>query len=171
MSSLTAKFEVVNSAVSTRFSNASNYDFVMFTSDATQKMHFGNVLGSTSAIEVSQTDVTMNTDVDLKGVLKHNGVTVIDANGNVIGAAAAVSLPLEGGSMTGQIGGYAPDSAAAPAYAWSNDLNTGFFQKAAGTIGVSCDGAESMALSNLGVAVNGNLSASNMYSKGIRISN
>lgn len=165
----TGALEVVKGNAS-RFTNTLDGDMAIYPSTSTQRLHLGTVLGATSSVEVTSSNVNMYAAIDLKGVpIKSNGVTVIDATGNVVGAS---SLALTGGTMTGQILGSGTDTAATPAYAFSNDANTGLFNKSTGVIGLSCGGTEIFALSNLGASLNGELTCtSNIVSKGLRISN
>jgi hypothetical protein len=158
-----AAVEVVNSN-NTRFTNATPGDLTIFTKDTTQKIHFGTHTGASSTMTLSDTKVEIPNVLNLKGILSHNGQTIIDANGNIIGMVEP--LPIAGGTMQGQIKGLGTDTVSTPAYSWSNDSNTGFYNKQAGVIGITCNGVEVAAFSNQGATY-----AFNTQTKGIRLSN
>lgn len=157
MSTPTASFEVVNSG-RTRFSNATPGDFAIFTNSTAQSLHLGTVLNSTSALYINGPDVNVPNNLNLMGTVTHNGTTIIDSAGKVIGSTP--SLPLTGGAMTGQIQGFINDTNTSPAYTWSNDTTTGFYNKSAGVVGVVSQSVEVASFAPTGI-----------LTKGLRISN
>jgi len=166
MSSLpTASVEVVR-ADQTRFTNASDGDMAIYTGNSSQHIHFGTTLNAPSALTIQGSTVTVPTTLDIKGVVTHNGTTIIDNTGNFVGVQSEVSLPLAGGAMIGQIQGYSNDTAASPAYSWVGDSNSGIYNKQVGQIAVSCAGSEVAVFKNTGSVM-----TTNLQTKGIRLSN
>jgi hypothetical protein len=85
------------------------------------------------------------------------------ASNALLRTGGTMSAPINATSINTTIGIYGSnDSVSFPTYSWSNDSNTGMYHAALDAIGFTIDGTNKVTLCNLGLYVNGLVSASNL---------
>jgi len=156
-----------NASTATTLQTARTIGGVSFNGSANINLPGVNSAGNQNTTGNAATATTLQTARTINGV-SFNGsanVTVVDAT----------KLPLTGGTTTGTInaptfnatstinGGFQgidADSATAPSFTWTADLNTGMYRPTTDTIGFTTGGVLRLTVNSTGITSSGNVTAS-----------
>lgn len=128
MSTFFAGVQVVNNQ-NTIFQNAVDGDLVFYTENSNQSLHFGNVIGDRSTLKLTPSNIEVRGNMFLTSQLEIPAVQIMS---------------------TGQLLCNSNDSAAAPAFSFINDSNTGMMHPGNKVLGFVAAGVETMRMNSNG---------------------